>query len=254
MNVLIIEDELRAAQKLSQLITEIDNTIHVIEILASVEQSIKWFGENNAPDLIFSDIQLADGLFFDIYKEIKITSPIIFCTAFDEYLINAFDTNAVSYLLKPITKDQVEKALIKYKSLQHVFNNQYNNKVITDLIHHLGKAKKYKSSLIANQGDKIIPIKTDDIAFIKSDNQHVTIATHNNLNYYYSSTLDNLENMLDPMLFFRANRQFIINRNAIINVERYFNRKFAVKLLNINTEAIIISKQKATEFMQWLEQ
>lgn len=256
MNVLIIEDEIKAARKLSDLITEVDNSIHIIEVLGSVEESIKWFREHPSPDLIFSDIQLSDGLCFDIYKEATVSSPIIFCTAFDEYLIHAFETNAVSYLLKPITKEQVEKALEKYQSLKQAFqsDNKGQNKSISDIITYFSDVQKYKSSLIVNYGEKIIPLKTADIAFIHLQTHSTIITTHNKQQYFYSSSLDYLEGLLNPAIFFRANRQFIINRNAIANAEHYFNRKLIVKLLIPTPERIMISKLKASEFMLWLEQ
>lgn len=254
MDVLIIEDEKKAAQKLKELIAEVDNTMNVIEILDSVERSIKWFGEHNSPNLIFSDIQLADGLCFEIFREVAVNSPIIICTAFDEYLMNAFDTNAVSYLLKPITREQVEKALEKYRSLQKSFQSEKQNSGINNIISYFSDVQKYKSSLIINQGEKIIPLKTDDIAFIHLESHFILITTLTNQQYIYSSSLDFIESILNPSLFFRANRQFIINRKAIANAERYFNRKLAVRLLLPTPEKIIVSKLKASEFILWLEQ
>jgi len=256
MDVLIIEDELRAAQRLTELFTETDNSIRIVAILDSIEMAVRWFGENPSPDLIFSDIQLADGLCFDIYNQenIKVDSPIVFCTAYDEYLMHAFETNAVSYLLKPINKEQVEKALEKYQSFKQLFDTKNQQKLIGKVVNGLQQAQKYKSSLIVNQGEKIIPLRTADIAFVQYDNHSVIIATVGNQHYHYSASLDLLEDQLDPHLFFRANRQFIINRNAIQNAERYFNRKLVVKLHQPTSEKIIVSKLKASEFMDWLEQ
>jgi two-component system, LytTR family, response regulator LytT len=256
MDVLIIEDELRAAQRLTELLAETDNSIRIVAILDSIEMAVKWFGENPSPDLIFSDIQLADGLCFDIYnrENLKIDSPIVFCTAYDEYLMHAFETNAVSYLLKPISKEQVEKALEKYQALKQLFNNKNQQKLIANLVNEVNKTQKCKSLLIINQGEKIIPLRTADIAYVQYDNHSVIINTMGNQHYHHSISLDLLEDQLDPQLFFRANRQFIINRNAILNAERYFNRKLVVKLHQPTSEKIIVSKLKSSEFMEWLEQ
>lgn len=255
MDVLIIEDELRAAERLRELITEVDDSIRVIGMLDSVEQAVKWFGEHDSPHLIFSDIQLADGLCFDIYNNetIKVDSPIIFCTAYDEYLVNAFETNAVSYLLKPITKEQIGRALEKYQLLKQAFSRTNQRELIGTLLRGFQDVQKYKSSLIVNQGEKIIPLRTLDIAFVQYDNHSVIINTITNQKYYYSASLDLMEAQLDPKQFFRANRQFIINRNAIVNAERYFNRKLVVKLMQPTSEKIIISKVKASEFLEWIE-
>jgi two-component system, LytTR family, response regulator LytT len=254
MNVLIIEDEPRAAQKISDFLAEIDQTIRVVERLDSVEQTIKWFGTHDAPNLIFSDIQLTDGLCFDIFREIEVKSPIVFCTAYDEYLINAFDTNAVSYLLKPVTKELLEKSLEKFRTLQQVFNDEQNRHIMDKILTHISDAQQYKSSIIVNQGEKIIPIKTDKIAFIQLGSHGVCITTHSHETFLYYSSMDNLEKQLNPVQFFRANRQFLINRNAIANIERFFNRKLVVKLQIPTSEKILVSKLKASDFIKWLEQ
>jgi two-component system LytT family response regulator len=251
INVLIIEDEAKTARELANMLKHIDDTVNVIAILDSVEQALQWFGQNKQPDLIFSDIQLADGLCFEIYNKIQVTSPIIFCTAFDEYLMNAFDTNAVSYLLKPITREKVEKAFEKFHSLKSVFDKDKSTTNITGLLQQL--KYNYKTALLVNQKEKIIPIQVKDIAFFYLDKTIVNITTLTNQKYYLSSTLDEIEKMIDPVLFYRANRQFLINKNAITNAERFFARKLVAKLLVSTPETIIVSKAKASEFLQWLE-
>lgn len=251
INVLIIEDEAKAARELANMLQQIDDTVNVITILDSVEQSLEWFGQHKQPDLIFSDIQLADGLCFEIYHKIKVTSPIIFCTAFDEYLMNAFDTNAVSYLLKPLTKDKVEKTIEKFHSLKSAFERELNSSNISGLLQHM--KYNYKTTLLVNQKEKIIPIPVKDIAFFYLDKTIVNITTNANQKFYLSSTLDDVEKILDPALFYRVNRQFLINKNSIANAERFFARKLVIKLQVITPETIIVSKAKATEFLQWLE-
>jgi len=251
MNVLIIEDEARSARELETIINKIDPAIKVLAVLVSVEQSVAWFTNNRQPDLIFSDIQLADGLSFDIYQSVKITCPIIFCTAFDEYLMEAFDTNAISYLLKPINKDKVEKALNKLKTLQKLSSPDTAVFEIEALLRNL--KSPYKSTLLFNSREKIIPVHVKDIAYLCLDATIVKVCTLQNHHYFLTGSMDEMEKTMDPELFFRANRQFLINRNAVSNVERFFSRKLAVKLIMETTETIMVSKVKAVEFLQWLE-
>ncbi|WP_153796253.1 LytR/AlgR family response regulator transcription factor [Foetidibacter luteolus] len=251
MKILIIEDEAKAARELQSIITKIDDTLNVVAILESVEQAVEWFANNQHPDLIFSDIQLADGLSFDIYSKTGVQCPVVFCTAFDEYLMTAFDTNAVSYLLKPATQEKVEKALLKFKSLKSVFEKETEQQHVANLLGQLNF--KYKSALLVHLKDKIIPLQVKDVAFIYLANGLVSITTQANQKYYISSTMDDLEKTLDPVLFYRANRQFIIHRNAIANAERFFARKLVAKLHVATPEHVVISKAKASEFLAWLE-
>lgn len=249
--VLIIEDEAKSARELASLLPDIDAGIEVLATFDSVEQTIAWFRDNSQPDLIFSDIQLADGLCFDIYNHVAIQSPIIFCTAFDEYLMEAFDTHAVSYLLKPITRDKIEKALDKFRSLKSVFEQQQEKQKLTSLLRQVSHS--YKTAMLVYQKEKIIPVQVKDIAFFYLDRTIVNITTLNGQRYYLSAKLDELEKVLDPAIFCRANRQFLVNRTAIANAEKFFARKLVIKLTVNTPENIIVSKAKASEFLHWLE-
>lgn len=251
MNVLIIEDEARSARELQTVITAVNPDVKILAVLESVEQSLNWLASNTQPDLIFSDIQLADGLSFEIYEAVKITCPIIFCTAFDEYLMNAFDTNAISYLLKPINEAKVEKAFLKLNTLVRSVNKEDPALRIEQLLASL--KKNYKTTLLVNQREKIIPIQVKDIAYVCLDATIIRLSTLQSQQYFMTSSMEELEKILDPELFFRANRQFLINRHAIGNVEKFFTRKLAVKLTVETPERILISKTKAVEFLHWLE-
>ena len=251
MNVLIIEDEARSARELQAVITAVNPAVRILGIMESVEQSLNWLEAHGQPDLIFSDIQLADGLSFEIYELVKITCPIIFCTAFDEYLMKAFDTNAISYLLKPINEAKVEKAFEKLNTLLQTKKKDEPDFRIAQLL--AGLKRNYRTTLLVNQREKIIPIQTKDIAFICLDATVIRLVTLQNQQYFMTSSMDQMEKILDPELFFRANRQFFINRNAIGIVEKFFTRKLAVKLTVETPELILISKTKATTFLQWLE-
>lgn len=251
MNVLIIEDEARSARELEAIITTVNPSVKILGIMESVEQSLNWLVANGQPDLIFSDIQLADGLSFEIYESVKITCPIIFCTAFDEYLMNAFDTNAISYLLKPINEAKVEKAFGKLKTLIQTAQKDEPDQRIAQLL--AGLKRNYKTTLLVSQREKIIPVQTKDIAYICLDATVIRLVTLHNQSYFMTSSMDEMEKILDPELFFRANRQFFINRHAISNVEKFFTRKLAVKMTVETPELILISKTKAVTFLQWLE-
>ncbi len=249
--VLIIEDEAKAARELASLLHDIDADIEVLATLDSVEQAIAWFGENSQPDLIFSDIQLADGLCFDIYNKVSIHSPIIFCTAFDEYLMEAFDTHTVSYLLKPITRGKMEKALDKFHSLKSAFEKRQEEQKLSGLLRQVSQS--YKTALLVYQKESIIPVQVKNIALFYLDKTIVNIITLNGQRYYLSAKLDELEKVLDPSMFCRANRQFLVNRAAIANAEKFFARKLVVKLTVNTPENIVVSKAKASEFLHWLE-
>ncbi|MDJ1495523.1 LytTR family DNA-binding domain-containing protein [Cytophagaceae bacterium DM2B3-1] len=252
LTILIIEDEIKAARELQKLLEELQPGCHIIAILQSVEEAIHWLKNNSVPDLIFSDIQLADGLCFDIFKTVRLHSPIIFCTAFDEYAIRAFETNSIDYLLKPIDKVKLGKSLDKYDSLKQIYsgNKEYEAK-LEALFSQI--RKPYKTSLLVHFKEKIIPLKTEEIAFFHYTNGIVHVLTQRNQQHVINYTLDELEAMVDPQVFYRANRQFIINRNAISNAEHYFARKLTVKLHIPTPEPIVISKAKASDFLHWLE-
>lgn len=251
MKILIIEDEINAAKELERILLNQDTTNEVLAILDSVEAGIDFLERESPPELIFSDIQLADGMCFEIYGEVPVKSPIIFCTAYDEYMLDAFETNAVSYILKPITEEAVAKAIEKFKRLKSAFEPA----VATRSIEKLGQQLKYtyKKTLLVEQREKIIPLPVSDIAYLYLENTVIKIATLKGQQYFITSTLDELERILDPELFYRANRQFIINRLAIASIERFFSRKLISKLVVETPETIVISKANSSDFLRWLE-
>lgn len=251
MNVLIIEDEARTARQLAGILVRLDPTIRVMAMLESVEEGIAWLSRREQPDLIFSDIQLADGISFEIFKQVRITCPIIFCTAFDEYMLHAFETNAISYLLKPILPDKVQQALDKFALLRQVPSPEPMALALERMMSQLKPV--YKSSLLVNHREKIIPVQVKDVAYFCLDNTVIQLSTLQHQHYFLTTSLDELEKTVDPELFYRANRQFLINRQAVASVERFFSRKLAVKLAVETPEAVIVSKTKAVDFLNWLE-
>ncbi|MFB6456161.1 LytR/AlgR family response regulator transcription factor [Chitinophaga sp. Hz27] len=251
MKVLIIEDEAKAARELASMLKELEEDIEIIATTDSIEQTVSWLQEHPAPDLIFSDIQLADGLCFEIFQQQEVKSPVIFCTAFDEYLMNAFDTNALSYLLKPVTKEKVSKALQKYQDMKAVFQPTAGQEQLQQLIGQL--RINYKSALLVYEKEKIIPVQVKDIACFYLDKSQVHLTTLQHQHYVLSTSLDELEKMIDPVLFFRANRQFLINRNAIANAARFFARKLVLQLTVETPETVVVSKARAAQLLQWME-
>jgi two-component system response regulator LytT len=251
MKILIIEDEINAAKELEKILLHLDPSNIILAILDSVEASITFLRGNNLPDLIFSDIQLADGMCFEIYREVPLIKPIIFCTAYDEYMLEAFETSALSYLLKPITEQTVAKAIEKYHGLKAAFEPIAATRSVQQLGEHLQYT--YKKTILIEQRENIIPLPVQDIAYLYLENAVIQIGTNKNQQYFTTSTLDELERILDPEVFYRANRQFIINRLAISKIERFFSRKLIAKLVVKTPETVVISKANASDFLRWLE-
>lgn len=252
MKVIIIEDEFRTAQELKSMLLRIDKEIEIVTILGSVSKSLDWFAHNPMPEIIFSDIELGDGLSFEIFKNLCIKVPIIFCTAFDEYAIRAFEANSIDYLLKPIDEAMLQKSLGKYLHLKEHFVNEVKSALnLERVIDQM--AISYKQTLLVSYREKIIPIKLKDVGFIYTSNGLVYLELPDHKRYTISYTLEQLEAILDPKDFFRVNRKFILNKVFVDNIENYFNRKLFVTCKIESPEKIIISRAKANSFLQWLE-
>lgn len=248
MRAVIIEDEILAVNHLQSLLNEIGG-IQVISVLDSITAAVEWFQASPHPDLVFMDIHLADGSAFKIFEYINITSPIIFTTAYDEYAIKAFKVNSIDYLLKPITLLALEKALDKLKQLTGVPALPAE---IHQLIASLTKEKSYKTHfLMPVKGSKLIPLLAQNIAYIVIEDRLVKAKTSDGKSYIFEQTLDELSGMLNPSDFFRANRQFIISRNSIKEVDFYFNNRLSVNLKVPVPEKILISKVRVSEFREW---
>ncbi|EDM38617.1 putative two-component response regulator autolysis regulator LytR [Pedobacter sp. BAL39] len=253
MRVVIIEDETKTARELKGMLQDLDSEIQVEVILASVASAISWFKENAAPELIFSDIQLGDGLSFEVFKEVQTESPVIFCTAFDEYAIRAFESNSIDYLLKPLEEEKLQKSLEKYTRFkEHLVSDSLRkanmNKVLTQM------DVTYKQNILVHYKEKILPIRVADIQFVYGSNGVVQICTSDRRSYPIHYTIEQMESMLNPGQFFRANRKFIVNREAIQNIEHYFNRKLFVSTSCETPEKIVVSKMKSQPFLKWMEQ
>jgi DNA-binding LytR/AlgR family response regulator len=252
MRILIIEDENRTAQDLQSTLEELDPAIEVQAIRDSVDGAVTWLKANPLPDLIFMDIQLADGLSFEIFQEVAIECPVVFCTAYDEYAVEAFKVNGVDYILKPFDRDSIARALTKVKNLQNFFQrgNLGLNK-LADLLNTLKPA--YRSSFLVSHRDKLLPVSVQEIAFFYIEHEVTFLHTFDGKRYVVNHTMDELEKQLDPKHFYRANRQFLMNYSNVVEVEHYFARKLLIKTKAPTKEPVIVSKAKATDFLTWME-
>lgn len=248
MKALIIEDEKVAAQALQRLIGEVSADTEILGVLESIEESVEWLENNPMPDLMFMDIHLADGSSFAIFERVNVTCPVIFTTAYDEFALKAFEVNSIDYLLKPISKEDLERAMNKFRTLAGI---RFGADKIELLLEQLGEKKRHRSYFLLPERDKLVPLSTKDIAYAYIDSKSVKIVTHEHKNYYLTHTLDDLMAQLDPTLFFRANRQFIVSRDAIKDVSIWFGNKLAINLNVEVPEKIIVSKAKVAEFKCW---
>lgn len=251
MNVIIIEDEKPAARRLQRLLLNIG--IEATTMLHSVAESVIWLSANEDPDLILLDIQLSDGLSFEIFEEIEVKSAIIFTTAFDEYALKAFKLNSVDYLLKPIDTDELKQAIAKYrqnnlKPTDLQFDVQQIKKM---LVNPLDKEYKKRFTIKVGQHLKIIPIS--EIECFCSENKATYIYTKENRNYLIDTTLEQLDANLNPIKFFRVNRKCTINIEAIKDIIAYSNSRLQIKLRNSSDLEIIVSRERVKDFKLWLE-
>lgn len=250
INVLIIEDEESAFDNLKRILFEINESTNIVSWLQSVEHSIDWFNSNSLPDIIFLDIHLSDDLSFKIFEKVNVTCPIIFTTAYDEYAIKAFELNSIDYLLKPITKKTVEKALYKYHSnvLPHA---KPFDKLIEDL-KSISTIKKYKERFLVNKGDELKIILISEIAyFYKKDFTYIVL--DNGERYPIKFTLEELAKLLNPTYFYRINRQLITNVKAISKISLWFKGKLKLHLVPDFEETIYVSREKSTDFKKWMD-
>lgn len=251
MNVIIIEDEKPAARRLSRLLAELGVTVSTM--LHSVEESIIWFNGNEHPDLIFLDIQLSDGLSFEIFDQVDVKSAIIFTTAYDEYALQAFKLNSVDYLLKPIDDEELEVAVNKYKNMtaskaKISVDFEDIKKLLVNPIE-----REYKKRFTVKVGQHIKIINADDIECFFSENKGTYAATADGRNYLLDVTLENLESELEPKNFFRVSRKFYINVNYIKDIVSYTNSRLKLVLNKYNDSEIIVSREKVKDFKLWLE-
>ena len=255
MKALIIEDEKLIAEELHHAITSVTSDVEVLDVLSSVKAAKKWFMQHPEPDLLFMDIKLSDGLSFELFEQFNLQCPVIFTTAYEEYAIRAFKVNGVDYLLKPVQEDDLRKAIDKCRSM--VENKSFIPGNLQQLIHHFthpgGASTLFKEKFIVNFNNKWMPIDTKDIALFEKDNLNY-IYTFGGEKYIYDfSALEEIEELLDPKVFFRANRQMILNIGSVHAVKPHGNQKLAVQLKHPLKIEVDISREKAPLFRKWID-
>ncbi len=248
MRVLIVEDETAAAKNLCAILRQVSPKTEVLDVLDTVVDSVEWFRNNPMPDLVFMDIHLSDGESFRIFDNVDVSAPIIFTTAYDQYALEAFRVNSIDYLLKPINEQGVVRALDKWRLLTSGEREKYTAKVREMATEHHAE----KQVFLVRFRDKIIPVAGEDIAYCYSSNERVSICTLKGDCYPFERTLESLSSSLPADRFFRANRQFIVSREAIKDMSVWFGSRMALNLTVDTPERIIISKARVPEFKTWL--
>ena len=249
MRIVVIEDESLAVDKLKRYLQKYDSEILILETLASISEAVIWFQNNDDYDVVFMDIQLTDGLSFEIFNQVQINKPIIFTTAFDEYAIDAFKVNSVDYILKPITFTDISKALHKLKKMQAIFAG---NESMENLMQTVAK-KKEKDRFLVRLGNHIHSIKTTEIALFYADGRTVYLLTKGGKKFILEYTLEDLSNVLNETEFFRVNRTFIVNINGITDVLVYSNSRLKITPTIKVEKEIIVSREKVSIFKKWFE-
>ena len=248
MKVLIIEDEKPAARRLNRMLDELG--LQTITMLHSVEEAVNWFQNNIHPDLIFLDIQLSDGLSFEIFEEVEIKSSIIFTTAYDEYALKAFKLNSVDYLLKPIDSDELENAIKQFKKSQYKHDKQQLNiDQIKNIIH---PGTNFKKRFAVKIGQHLKLFATKDIECFYSENKGTYIHTSNQRKYLIDNTLEQLETLLDTKEYFRVNRTYFVNINHIKDIIVYSNSRLKILLKSYSENDIIVSRERVKDFKEWI--
>lgn len=250
IRTLIVEDEAPAAGRLGKLLKEVDPGIQILDVIDSVEMAVKWFETNDSPDLLMLDIQLADGLSFEIFKKTKVDSFVIFTTAYDEYAIKAFELNSIDYLLKPVDRTKLQKSIQKYRKLAD--RNQQVN--IETLMETLGRRKSnFKKRFAVNVGSKIISVETRSVAYFYSMEKSTFLCTNDNHHYPLDFSLEHLESLLDPEMFFRINRQVIIQYTSIEKIHILSRSRVRLETNPPASEDLLVSTARTHPFRLWLD-
>ncbi|MBL6448352.1 response regulator transcription factor [Fulvivirga sp. 29W222] len=251
MTVLIFEDETLAADKLQNLLQEVDDQLNVVGVLKSVEDAVDWLEQNEHPDLIISDIRLLDGLSFEIFRQVQVDKPVIFTTAYDQYAVKAFETNSIDYLLKPVNKERLQASIDKFKKLSgptQAIPYEQLRKMIES------REKEYKMRFMIRSGNKILAVPVEKIAYFYSQNKLTYIVTNDDRKYPYDHPLESIDQQLDPKIFFRANRKYVVKFDSISEIYPYFKGRIKINLTPEADDEVIISSEKTPEFKLWLDQ
>jgi len=252
MKILLIEDEQPAAKRLAKLLEELCPEGEITEVIDSVESAVKWLRIFPAPDLIFMDIQLADGLSFDIFSQVEVLSPVIFTTAFDQYTLRAFKVNSVDYLLKPIDPEELKSALekhSKYSYRQEIYDRSGIEKMLLDVL----RPRDYKERFLVKNGQLLNYVPVNEVAYFFSEDGVAFLQCHHGKKHIIEYTLDQLEGMLNPRDFFRINRQVILRPEAIQKIVTWFNSRLKLEIQPANDVNLVVSRERVADFKDWLD-
>lgn len=250
MKVLIIEDEIAASTRLTKMLADAESTIEIVAVLDSIESAVNYFAEQEAPDLVMMDIQLADGICFNIFKQVEVKAPIIFTTAYDQFALDAFQVNSVDYLLKPIKADELRRALDKFRDRHVKTTAVADYEELAAMIRQAGKT--YKKRFLLRVGATIKTIDTGQIAYFYSEAKSTFLATREGRTYTLDESLDKLEAVLDPSQFFRVNRKFIVHIDAISAMHTYSKARVLLELVPAYHDKVLVSTERSAAFKRWL--
>lgn len=250
MNILIIEDEPRAANQLEKMLGECGFRYNLLQIIDTVEDASEWFQNNTAPDLIFLDIQLADGLSFEIFQKVKVDAPIIFTTAFDQYAIQAFKLNSIDYLLKPIQKDELNAALEKFNKSK--IPTSLDPSILSQLLASM-QAPEMREGILVKDGGGQIHLKVSDLLYMYSEDSF-TFGMTSDKRHLIDETIDQLFSSLNPKHFYKINRGQIVSKKSVKKITPYLNHRVKLSIINGGEKEFIVSRQKTSEFKTWMNQ
>ncbi|MCK3684818.1 LytTR family DNA-binding domain-containing protein [Maribellus sp. YY47] len=255
MRVIIVEDELHNYRLLKGMVEKLRPDWNILEWLESVKSTVAWLETNPAPDLIFMDIQLTDGISFSVFDKVQVESMVIFTTAYDEYALRAFQVNSIDYLLKPIKLEKLEQAIDKFENLIKIHNKNSENKPdYKEVLEAIVRGeKKYRTRFLISGATSYFKLDVSEIAWFYTENRVTNAVTFNGKEHVVNLTIEKLEEQLDPTQFFRTNRSTIVHINAIRKFENHFGGKLILRLIHPFDEPIIISRLKAAEFKEWME-
>lgn len=258
MKVLIIEDEELAVKKLQKTLAGVDTTAEVVGVADSIRSSVSWLQDNPTPDLILMDIELADGQSFEIFDKVDVKSTVIFTTSYDEYALKAFKVNSVDYLLKPIQKEDLQAALDKFKKMKNIYGNGSGNAQplnVDSLVKELQlklQPREFRKRFLVKHAQKLVSIEVDEIAYFYSDGRLNFFKTNDNKKYVVDYTMDELEEMLNPEVYFRISRSFYVSIASVDQIHDYFGNRLLLNLKPAVDKEALVSREKVTEFKKWM--
>lgn len=252
MKVLIIEDEQQAAQRLETIVKSLEPDVEILDTIDTVKRAVRWFQENSHPDIVFMDIQLADGISFSIFEQCQVGAPVIFTTAYDEYALKAFKVNSIDYILKPVDKDELAASLKKFRDLK---NDEISQESV---LHNIGEAvrmltKKYKTRFVVKVGEHLRTVEVNDILYFYSEKKATFCVTRDKRNIILDYTLEQLEDIVDPERFYRINRQYLVSSESIQDIINYTNSRLKLILRTGQNSDIIVARERVQEFKMWLD-